>query len=50
MREVLEASAPSGGHALDSEGGVANCIPLGNFLATVDEGWRYRLIGWLEEG
>lgn len=41
-REVLKACASSGGYVLGSGNSIANYIPLGNFLAMVDEGWRYR--------
>jgi uroporphyrinogen decarboxylase len=41
-REILEACAPSGGYVLGSGNSIANYIPLENFLAMVDEGWRYR--------
>jgi uroporphyrinogen decarboxylase len=40
-REILEACAPSGGYVLGSGNSIANYVPLGNFLAMVDEGWRY---------
>lgn len=41
-REVLHACAPSGGYILGSGNSIANYIPVRNFLAMVDEGWRYR--------
>lgn len=40
-REILEACAPSGSYVLGSGNSIANYIPVGNFLAMVDEGWRY---------
>lgn len=40
-REILEACAPSGGYVLGSGNSIANYLPPGNFLAMVDEGWRY---------
>ena len=41
-REILHACAPSGGYVLGSGNTIANYIPVRNFLAMVDEGWRYR--------
>ena len=41
-REILEGCAPGGGYVLGSGNSIANYVPLGNFLAMVDEGWRYR--------
>jgi len=40
-REVLEACAPTGGYVLGSGNSIANYIPMSNFLAMVDEGWRF---------
>jgi len=40
-RRILRACAPSGAYVLGSGNSIANYIPLGNFLAMVDEGWRY---------
>jgi len=40
VREVLRACAPGGGFALGSGNTVANYVPLGNYLAMLDEGWR----------
>lgn len=39
-REVLEKCMPGGGYALGTGNSVANYIPLDNFLAMVDEGWK----------
>ena len=46
-REILQACAPSKGYVLGSGNSIANYIPPRNFLAMVDEGWRYN-IGGLE--
>ena len=40
-RQILEACAPSGAYALGSGNTVANYLPPRNFLAMLDEGWRY---------
>jgi uroporphyrinogen decarboxylase len=40
-RQVLEACAPGQGYVLGSGNSIANYIPVRNFLAMVDEGWRY---------
>jgi uroporphyrinogen decarboxylase len=40
-RQVLEACAPGRGYVLGTGNSVANYIPLGNFLAMLDEGWRF---------
>jgi uroporphyrinogen decarboxylase len=40
-REVIEACAPGGGYALGCGNTVANYIPPENFLAMVDEGWKW---------
>lgn len=40
-REVLEACAPSKAYVLGSGNSIANYIPTSNFLAMIDEGWRY---------
>ena len=41
-RRVLEACAPTGAYVLGSGNSIANYIPPRNFLAMVDEGWRFR--------
>ena len=41
VREVLDACAPGGGFALGSGNTVANYVPVGSYLAMLDEGWRY---------
>jgi uroporphyrinogen decarboxylase len=46
-RQILEACAPGGGYVLGSGNSIANYIPLRNFLAMVDEGWRYNTRGLL---
>jgi len=40
VREVVEACAPGGGFALGTGNTVANYIPIANYLAMLDEGWR----------
>jgi uroporphyrinogen decarboxylase len=39
-REVLEACMPGGGYALGSGNSVTNYIPVENYLAMLEEGWR----------
>jgi uroporphyrinogen decarboxylase len=39
-REVLETCMPGGGYALGTGNSVANYIPLENYLAMLEEGWR----------
>jgi uroporphyrinogen decarboxylase len=40
-REVLNSCAPGGGYILGSGNSVANYVPLKNFLAMLDEGWKF---------
>jgi uroporphyrinogen decarboxylase len=40
-RQILTACAPSGGYVLGSGNSIANYIPPRNFLAMLDEGWRF---------
>ena len=40
VREVVDACAPGGGYALGSGNTIANYVPLGNYLALLDEGWH----------
>jgi len=40
VRQVVEACAPGGGFALGTGNTVANYIPIANYLAMLDEGWR----------
>ena len=40
-REVLEACMPGGGYALGSGNTVANYVPVENYLAMLEEGWRF---------
>lgn len=40
VREVIEVCAPGGGYALGTGNSVANYIPMENYLAMLDEGWR----------
>ncbi len=39
-REVLQVCMPGGGYALGSGNSVANYIPVENYLAMLEEGWR----------
>ena len=39
-RQVLEACMPGGGFALGSGNTVANYVPLENYFAMLEEGWR----------
>ncbi|MBN1459439.1 MAG: uroporphyrinogen-III decarboxylase-like protein [Armatimonadetes bacterium] len=39
-REVLAACMPGGGYALGTGNSVANYIPVENYLALLEEGWR----------
>ena len=40
-REVLNSCAIGGGYILGSGNSITNYIPLKNFLAMVDEGWKF---------
>ncbi len=40
-REVIESCVPGGGYALGCGNTVANYIPPENFLAMLDEGWKW---------
>jgi len=40
-RHVLETGAATGAYVLGSGNSIANYIPVRNFLAMVDEGWRF---------
>jgi uroporphyrinogen decarboxylase len=40
-RQILEACAPSGAYILGSGNSIANYVQPQNFLAMLDEGWRY---------
>jgi uroporphyrinogen decarboxylase len=42
-RQILEACASSGSYILGSGNSVANYVKPQNFLAMLDEGWRYNL-------
>ncbi len=42
-RQILEACAPSRAYILGSGNSIANYIPVQNFLAMFDEGWRFNL-------
>ncbi len=41
VRDTLDVCMPGGGYCLGTGNSVANYIPLGNYLAMVDEGRRY---------
>lgn len=41
VRETLERCLPGGGYCLGTGNSVANYIPLGNYLAMLDEGRRF---------
>ena len=41
VRETLDICMPGGGYCLGTGNTVANYIPLDNYLAMVDEGWRW---------
>ena len=40
-RDILEACGPGGHYVLGSGNSVANYVPLGNYLAMVDEGRKW---------
>lgn len=42
VRRILEDCAPGGGYALGSGNSVTNYCRLPNYLAMLEEGWRYR--------
>ena len=42
VRRVLDACQPSGRYALGSGNSICNYIPVGNYLAMLDEGLKYR--------
>ena len=42
VRNILDECAPGGGYALGSGNSVANYISVDNYLAMLEEGWRYR--------
>ncbi len=44
-REILEACASSRGYALETGNTVANYVMTGNYLAMLDEGWRFNTEG-----
>lgn len=41
VRDTLETCMSGGGYCLGTGNSVANYVPLDNYLAMVDEGWRY---------
>lgn len=43
--QILERCAPGRGYVLGSGNSIANYVPMGNFLAMLDEGWRYNTGG-----
>ncbi len=44
-RGLLEACMPGGGYALGSGNTVANYVPVGNYLAMLEEGWQVGVYG-----
>ncbi len=42
VRSIIEECAPGGGYALGSGNSVANYVKVENYLAMLEEGWRYR--------
>jgi uroporphyrinogen decarboxylase len=40
VREVIRRCAPGGGYALGAGNSVTNYVPVRNYLAMLDEGWR----------
>lgn len=45
VREVLDACMPGGGYALGTGNTVANYVPVRNFLAMIDEGYKWSQAG-----
>jgi len=41
VRQTLDVCMPGGGYCLGSGNSIANYVPLGNYLAMLDEGRRY---------
>ena len=41
VRDTLDVCQPGGGYCLGSGNSVVNYMPVDNYLAMVDEGWRY---------
>lgn len=42
VRHIIEECAPGGGYVLGSGNSVANYVRVENYLAMLEEGWRYR--------
>jgi len=42
VRNVIEKCAPGGGYAIGSGNSVTNYVKLENYLAMLEEGWRFR--------
>ncbi|MCX8053226.1 MAG: uroporphyrinogen-III decarboxylase-like protein [Armatimonadetes bacterium] len=42
VRRIIEECAPGGGYVLGSGNSVANYVKVENYLAMLEEGWRYR--------
>jgi uroporphyrinogen decarboxylase len=40
-RQILQACAPGGAYMLGSGNSIANYVPVENFLAMLDEGWKF---------
>jgi len=45
VRQVLDTCMPGGRYALGSGNTAANYVPVKNYLAMLDEGWRYHTDG-----
>jgi len=41
VRDTLDTCMPGGGYCLGTGNSVANYVPVDNYLAMIDEGWRY---------
>jgi uroporphyrinogen decarboxylase len=44
-REILETCGQTGAYILGSGNSIANYVPITNFLAMIDEGWRFNSAG-----
>jgi uroporphyrinogen decarboxylase len=47
VRRIIEECAPDGGYVLGSGNSVANYVKVENYLAMLEEGWRYRNSKWV---
>ena len=41
VRDTLEVCIPGGGHCLGTGNSIANYVPVGNYLAMLDEGRHF---------